>query len=140
MRAALWPALICRCLGLQSLRYIPLSLSSSIFSSVRVPRCPHRCAPLTCTVRESNAGAGVQCHRRSAVAQGAGAGDRALARTPPHPCADLWTDSARSQPVDIVCYLLIMAGISLDAAYLPTSPRKIDVRSAQSFRSGCAQL
>ena len=47
MRAALWPALICRCLGLQSLRYIPLSLSSSIFSSVRVPRCPHRCAPLT---------------------------------------------------------------------------------------------
>lgn len=32
------------------------------------------------------------------------------------------------QAVDIVCYLLIMAGISLDAVYLPTSPKKIDVR------------
>lgn len=31
------------------------------------------------------------------------------------------------QAVDIVCYLLIMAGISLDAVYLPTSPKKIDV-------------
>ena len=101
-------------------------------------------APLPASLRSAHrcalAGAGVQCHRRSAVAQGAGAGDRALARTPPHPCADLRTDSARSQPVDIVCYLLIMAGISLDAAYLPTSPRKIDVRSAQSFRSALRPL
>lgn len=31
------------------------------------------------------------------------------------------------QAVDVVCYLLIMAGISLDAVYLPTSPKKIDV-------------
>ena len=63
-----------------------------------------------------------------------------MARTRAHPCADLRADSARSQAVDIVCYLLIMAGISLDAAYLPTSPRKIDVRSAQSFRCALRPL
>ena len=36
-----------------------------------------------------------------------------------------------SQAVDIVCYLLIMAGISVDAVYLPASPKKIDVRATR---------
>ena len=36
-----------------------------------------------------------------------------------------------SQAVDIVCYLLIMAGISVDAVYLPASPNKIDVRATR---------
>ena len=112
---------MCRCWP-QSLRYIPLSLSSSIFSSVRV--CPaaragtSACAPLTA--------ARSQVLVFNAIVARLWLKERVQV-TPPHPCADLRADSARSQAVDIVCYLLIMAGISLDAAYSP-GPRRGNAR------------
>jgi hypothetical protein len=69
-------------LSTMSLRYIPLSLSSSVFSSVLI---------------------------FNAVV------------------ARLWLKEP-VMAVDIVCYALIMGGITVDAYYLPDTPRKIDVQ------------
>ena len=74
-------------LGTLALRYIPLSLSSSIFSSVLV--------------------------------------FNALV-------ARVWLKEL-VQPVDLLCYILIIAGITVDAYYLPDTPNKIDVHVLEAL-------
>ena len=79
------------------------------------------------------AGSCVQCRGRASVAERARAGVF-QSILPVNAAAFHPWFVALCQAVDIVCYLLIMAGISLDAVYLPTSPKKIDVRPASTSR------